>query len=153
MRRTFRIPAMFPELRRFVYLVRRVRAAGDGVTTGITLKSMNLKTRQLQSCVQVTFRTNTMIQDVNSAFSSDQSVLNLSRPLYTVAAAPQTLSPALRRHPPSSGVRIVLLYIKVGTRNVSRSGERLDSAYMWRGRRFDRSVGCVSAQRKTRATN
>ena len=103
-----------------------------------------------------------MIQDVNSAFSPDQSVFKWLDQLRNDSRRPTgdlwrravdlghgcaitrrpslatrtwwwwwigiqlllncyTVVPPIRRHPPSSGIRIVLLYIKGGTRHVSQS--------------------------------
>jgi len=104
-----------------------------------------------------------MIQDVNSAFSPDQSVFKWLDQLRNDSTRPTgdlwrravdrghgcaitrrpslatrtwwwwwwigiqlllncyTVVPPIRRHPPSSGIRIVLLYIKGGTRHVSQS--------------------------------
>ena len=60
----------------------------------------------------LTLRTDKMIQDGNSAFSSDQSVSTLLLQCRS-PASPPTLP-----YPPSSGVRIVLVDIKGGIRNV-----------------------------------
>ena len=69
--------------------------------------SMNLEIRQQQCCIvciQFELRANKMIQDLNFAFSPEQSVLSFwssAQLLYTVAA-PRKLSPAYAaalRHP------------------------------------------------------
>jgi len=60
-----------------------------------------------------------MIRDVNSAFSPDQSVLSFSSSAQLLhGGSAADVSPA---YFPSSGIRIVLLKIKGGIRNVSQS--------------------------------
>ena len=46
-------------------------------TTDMTDMSMKLETRQQQSCLQFTFRINSITRDIfDSAFSPDESMLN-----------------------------------------------------------------------------
>jgi len=85
-----------------IYLVRSRDGARPGrtnarfclLTTNITLiklyMSMNFEIRQQQRCIEVTLRANTVIQGVNSAFSSDNKVhVKLMLNCYTVVL-PQT---------------------------------------------------------------
>ena len=61
-----------------------------------------------------------MIQDVDAALTPDQSVLNFG-PTAIRLQCRRRRRPAIHRHPPWSGVRIVLSDVKVGIRNVSQS--------------------------------
>jgi len=68
----------------WVETIRITHAEGRGRPGGANVRnhgyhfnmSINLKIREQQSCAQLTIRGNTTIQDVNSAFSPSQSVLN-----------------------------------------------------------------------------
>ena len=81
---TFRTSLLFSALRRFVAYMPRAEECGLGcraelmrTTTGMTDMSMKLEIRQQQSCLQFTFRINSITRDIfDSAFSPDESVLN-----------------------------------------------------------------------------
>jgi len=82
-------------------------------TTGTDFNiSMNFEIGQPLSCVQYKLRTDTTIQDVNSAFSPDQSALDILRFCSTAARSQCRRRPAL--YVPSSGLRIVRLDIEGG---------------------------------------
>jgi len=68
----------------------RVGAAPADITLVKFSSSINLKITPQRSYIQFTLRTSATIQDVDSAFSPDQSVLNL---FSAVAVLPQTEVP------------------------------------------------------------
>jgi len=75
---------------------------------------MNLGISQQQSRMQFALRAMTLIQDVHSVLSPDQSVCSTcAQLLHGCTAAYVNVSPL-------SGIRIVLLGIKGGTRSVSQ---------------------------------
>jgi len=83
---TFRIPLLFCGLRRSVYLVQRGadrRAEPMYITAGYHFNICGIV------CIQFKLRANNMIQELNCAFSPDQSVLNFC----STAAASQTQAP------------------------------------------------------------
>jgi len=78
--------------------------------------STNSEIKPQQSCIQSTLRINADLRRKFGIFARSVRV----KLLYAVAV-PRTPSPALRRYSPSSGLRIVILGIKGGVRNVSQS--------------------------------
>ena len=81
--------------------------------------------------MQFTLRINTMIHDVNSAFSPDQSVLSFR--------STATRSQCLRRHPASPGMRIVSKGVYETSHNHRRRSFHGDSSSMTAS--VGRSVG------------